>query len=1106
VIRINRPRVRDALKTFDFSALFIEELGWDRAPAGPVVVVVGGVDYSLRPVAHKRGMVVFLCTAGDDGTIPAHSVRLQIERQATRSAHEHIIVYTDRDKTVQVWQWVKREPGRPAASRQHTFHKDQPGEALVQKLQEISFGLDEEESLNIATVASRAREAFDVERVTRRFFDQFRTEHGVFLNFIAGIESTADREWYASLMLNRLMFVYFIQKKGFLDADTDYLRSRLRAMQLQSGKDQFLSFYRHFLLRLFHEGLGKDRRTSDLDELLGKVPYLNGGLFDVHELEQEYGAIEISDAAFERLFDFFDQYEWHLDERPLRADNEINPDVLGYIFEKYINQKQMGAYYTKEDITEYIARNTVVPYLLDRIGHEYPTIFQQDGEAWNLLHSQPDRYVYEPARSGVDTSLPNQIERGLKDLASRDKWNQAALPTHGLPTETWREYLQRRGRYEELLKYVLDVEHDFTGDELIKQNLDTRQFAQDVIENCSTPQMLLFIYLAVEEISILDPTCGSGAFLFAALNVLEPLYEACLDRMQAFLDELEVGDHEELGVFEAVLARVADHPNRRYFILKSIIIESLYGVDIMEEAVEICKLRLFLKLVSQIELVEDLEPLPDIDFNIRAGNSLVGFATYEDASRSVTSRFDFDDTMGRIATSAADANTAFDTFRELQTASRVESERMAGAKLDLRGRLDLLAKELDQFLGVDFGIDSSDSEALEEWRLNYQPFHWFVEFYGVLKRGGFDVIIGNPPYVEYRNVSAYRIREFRTEACGDLYAYVLERSLVLAADKGRVGFIVPMSCFAVDRFSSLQDLFFEKTSPLFISSWSGDAHPARLFEGVDKRLEIVLARTHGDETPAAMVHSSKYIKWYADERPVLFRIAPVYQALGAAKEIMIFPASVPKIGSDTELDVLRVLRKHKQRVDFLTQVGGTHPLYYTRKVSFFLQFLDFIPKVLDAQGRSREPSELKKLAFRDQDVRDLCLACLTSSLFYWFNIVNSDCRNLNKREIVAFPVPEDVPKASMKNLSKLLREIMQCYQETSTMRTVHYSGRGEVTVQYFNFRPAKPLIDEMDNVLLPLYGLSDYQRDFIVNYELKYRMGQGALTEQASDDPVEEDA
>ena len=81
---------------------------------------------------------------------------------------------------------------------------------------------------------------------------------------------------------------------------------------------------------------------------------------------------------------------------------------------------------------------------------------------------------------------------------------------------------------------------------------------------------------------------------------------------------------EKFKDFRAVLKDVARHPNATYFILKSIIVRNLYGVDLMEEAVEICKLRLFLKLVSQVEKVDQLEPLPDIDFNIRAGNTLVG--------------------------------------------------------------------------------------------------------------------------------------------------------------------------------------------------------------------------------------------------------------------------------------------------------------------------------------------------------------------------------------------------------------------------------------------------------------------------------------------------
>ena len=223
------------------------------------------------------------------------------------------------------------------------------------------------------------RAAFDVEKVTRRFYDRFKKEHQAFLEFIEGIGNLADREWYASLMLNRMMFIYFIQKRGFLDNNTDYLCATVsKRCEQRQGDGRFISFYRLFLLKLFHEGWASPRPTAPLSwrSCSGQVPYLNGGLFDVHDLERDNPEIHIPDEAFAQIFAFFDAYQWHLDDRPLRNDNEINPDVLGYIFEKYINQKQMGAYYTKEDITGYISRNTVIPFLFDRAKKACPIAFR----------------------------------------------------------------------------------------------------------------------------------------------------------------------------------------------------------------------------------------------------------------------------------------------------------------------------------------------------------------------------------------------------------------------------------------------------------------------------------------------------------------------------------------------------------------------------------------------------------------------------------------------------------------------------------------------------------------------------------------------------------
>ena len=253
----------------------------------PSDVIVEGRQYRLEPIAEKRGMVAFLYdSSNDENDSPSYPIRRKIENEIRKHAHEHLIVYLDREAENQVWQWVRREPGKPAACREHVFRLDQPGDALLQKLESISFSLDEEESLSVTVVAGRARRAFDVEHVTKQFYDRFQSEHDSLLSFIQGISSQGDREWYASLMLNRLMFTYFIQKKGFLDGDRDYLRNRLALMKERRGSDKFHSFYRYFLMRLFHEGLGQVDHQPDLDQLLGKVPYLNGGLFDVHSLER----------------------------------------------------------------------------------------------------------------------------------------------------------------------------------------------------------------------------------------------------------------------------------------------------------------------------------------------------------------------------------------------------------------------------------------------------------------------------------------------------------------------------------------------------------------------------------------------------------------------------------------------------------------------------------------------------------------------------------------------------------------------------------------------------------------------------------------------------
>jgi len=392
---LDLARTRKLLQSFDFETLFIEVLGWDYADRAALNIRVDETPMTLEIIAEKRGVVALRHTSAE--ALPAYALRRKIDRRVAKLFQEHIIIYTDEAQQHQIWQWVRRELGKPLASREHHYTTAQSGDALLQKLQAIAFSLEEELDLTLVEVTGRIRAAFDVKRATKKFYKRFNKERKAFQDFLTGVPDGEMESWYVSVMLNRLMFIYFIQKKGFLEGDDDYLRHKLEASK-QQAPDRF---YRDVLCPLFFQGFAKppERRPAEVRARLGEVPYLNGGIFQQHEVEAHHGqAIQIPDAAFRRVFDFFDAYQWHLDDRPLRDDREINPDVLGYIFEKYINQKQMGAYYTQEDITGYISENTLLPFLLERARQSCPEAFAgadsvSADSLWSLLAANPDRYI-----------------------------------------------------------------------------------------------------------------------------------------------------------------------------------------------------------------------------------------------------------------------------------------------------------------------------------------------------------------------------------------------------------------------------------------------------------------------------------------------------------------------------------------------------------------------------------------------------------------------------------------------------------------------------------------------------------------------------------------
>ena len=1087
---LDRSKVRKHLENFDLRPLFIEELGWDHG-GGDTEAVIADRAFALKAVAHKRGMVAYQYVADSDVAFPDHPIRQKIEKAVAKTVREHVIVYATHDRAVQYWQWVKREPGRPDRSRLHIYHRDRPGEALIQKLEYLVFTLDEEDDLTIVDVSGRVRAAFDVEKVTRRFYDRFKKEHDAFLAFIDGIEALADREWYASLMLNRMMFIYFIQKRGFLDGDPDYLRNRLERMQREHGKDRFQTFYRLFLLRLFYEGLGRLAidRAPELTKLLGEVPYLNGGLFEMHDLERDNEDIHIPDEAFRRIFQFFDAYQWHLDDRPLRDDKEINPDVLGYIFEKYINQKQMGAYYTKEDITGYIGRNTVIPLLFDRAKKECPIAFNPGGGVWRLLQDDPDRYFHESVRHGIThdihekqdlaekRELPPDIAAGLNDVSERGGWNKAAPPRYALPTETWREHVARRQRYEEIRSRLAAGEVASIND-LITYNLDIEKFAQDVITGSEGPELIRAFWKAINKVSILDPTCGSGAFLFAALNILEPIYVSCLEAMRGFLDDLERTERkhhpETMGDFRKLLDRVSAHAGERYFILKSIIVGNLYGVDIMEEAVEICKLRLFLKLVAQLESYDQIEPLPDIDFNIRPGNTLVGFASLEEVKRALGADMVRQLALPDIEERAEIADRAFRKFREMQTDHGMDAGAFAKAKSDLRKRLDGLRAELDGYLAGEYGVKIDEEANYGRWRDSHQPFHWFVEFHGIMHDGGFDVIIGNPPYLETREVP-YSTKFFMTQDSGAIHAICMERSLALCKRDGCLSMIVPLALVSTQRMITLQNIL-ERYHDCWYSNFAW--RPGRLFDTVNRALTIFIVVKPQN---SCATFSTAYLKWNSDSRSHLI---PSLRYIECPRNRQVF--WVPKLGHNLEISILEKYTSVRTRMVNFTGQSSNTVYYRTTGGLYWKVFTDFAPEFY-INGVAGSSSREAYFTLMDVQHVKPAVAVLSSDIFWWWYTITSNLRDLNPSDWKNFPVPE----SAMNDLKilELGSKYIADLQANSTMLVRNQKSTGRTETQSFKVQKSKEKINEIDKVLAIHYGFDEEEIDFLINYDIKYRVG-----------------
>jgi hypothetical protein len=741
--KLNPDSARRHLQDFAFADLFIQDIGWNYPASNATqTYTIKETTFTAKPIADLSGFRVFEVT-GSNGAIPDAATQDALWKQVTRHSAENLLIFLDATRHTSSWLWMRREPGTGKSKatktrpRRHPYVKGQPGDLFLSKIAAMAVDLSEldaEGNIPITDAANRVRKALDIETVTKAFFQDFADQHGSFLQSIHGIPDEGDRRWYASVILNRLMFIWFLQKKTFLDGgDLDYLPNLLTKSK-KAGKNHFFS---EVLRDLFFEGFAKPTAKRHIigPIPLGDIPYLNGGLFLPHGIEARmegeglftgpFQKIKIKDDAFAGVFDLFGRYSWNLNDVPGADDREINPDVLGYIFEKYINQKEFGAYYTRPEITEYLCEQTVHQLVLD---------------AANKFAAEHANFL-------------NKVQQ--KDVAAR--------------------------------------------------SFDT---ISDVLLQAEGPLCRHLLKTTIPGLSLLDPACGSGAFLVAAMKTLLSLTTGLLGRAEA------VQEREVLDWVEAEQKKHKGIP-RAYWIKKKIITENIYGVDIMEEAVEIAKLRLFLALVASAEKRDQLEPLPNIEFNLLPGNSLIGLLHVDptkfdsqsgapkaggNAQNRIVLNYqpkgqelgmDVDTTVAPtkkekvgayLATQRAskygellrEKNRLVDLYKkagdlvsggdkqgEIKELTGLR-EKIEAANHAARAILnELLLKEF-QGLGIRYEQATWDKAKSKEGKPDkrnlsigdieaLQPFHWAYEFDEIIdKRGGFDAIITNPPWETFQ--------------------------------------------------------------------------------------------------------------------------------------------------------------------------------------------------------------------------------------------------------------------------------------------------------------------------------------------------------------------
>ena len=628
-----------------------------------------------------------------------------------------------------------------------------------------------------------------MEALSKRFFDDYKKQYTRFVDFLSETKTKTYNDFeslvtvyanqedrksqteknirdYVKKLLGRIVFIQFLQKKGWMgvpqdstwgSGDTAFLKNLFK----YSTEAQQENFLDEVLEPVFSNALDSDRRdNNDLFDTnvnfasgsIVKIPYLNGGLFERDSLDELQ--VRFPKEYFADLFDLFDQYNFTIDENdPNDAVVGVDPEMLGLIFENLLeDNKDKGAFYTPKKIVQFMCKESLIQYL----------------------------------KQSIKDFIEKESKRKNKDIAIL---NDAKL----------------------LLAEDGKVISDFVNTNESSKTIDIR-----------TNAILINHLLSV--VKICDPAIGSGAF---PLGLLNEIFN-CRRALHNIIDSNSVISNASLK--------------------KEILQKNIYGVDIEKGAVDIARLRFWLSIIVD---EESPNSLPNLDFKIMQGNSLLESFDGVDLS-------DFEKTNIRAKYLATDLfatdsgllselnfiiNKYFDTSDHYKKRSYLKDIGEHVKKI-------LLSK-----------LKDSDNQEIYNKIINLKIenpfiFLWHIYFAPVFDDGGFDIVIGNPPYIQLQKATGVKVldkkgkqidqklgdiyaeEKFESfERTGDIYCLFYEKGFSLLKEHGTLCYITSNKWMRAGYGESLRNYFATKTNPLKLLDLSG----AKIFDNATVDVNILLS-------------------------------------------------------------------------------------------------------------------------------------------------------------------------------------------------------------------------------------------------------------------------